>query len=736
MTPKADKRSEARPGGQILVIFALAIMAMMGMIALVIDVSWYWTNALRVQRAADAAALAGVVWLPGQTATAYSTARLESRKNGYTDGVSGVTITTAQEPALTGRRLAVTVNASVGTYFMRLIGINSIPVTRTARAEYVLPVPMGSPQPYFGIGYYVEARSTTTSSNSTAAGNSGLKAPSISVAGGQWTNPNNAFTSNNQYATDATNLQQQQWSTFGLAPALAGNQAMIGPIGLEVKLTNANVSAVCANSQIRVEVSWDGGNSWSSPQTTANLTTAPLTVTFGVAANTTVWGPHTWTYSDFTTANFRTRLTALKGCATAGTTLQVDMLQVRASYTIQTTTTTTSTTLIQDAPVPPPPGGSAISPQKFWGAMQSQGAPNVQGDAFMTKYETRKTTLNSPGGAAPDAQYDPTNYYNYVVELPSTGAIWVFDPGFCDVSTSGGTGESWTVGAPNGNNTVQPISAYFDVLNTNGTLADIGDDTLVASSGTTFRRSSYSDTVMHGLLGSQAPTNTDCSGQSWHNGWYRLANGLPAGTYRLHTYSTDFSAPNDQDDSTGLNAFGFYATASGGTPRIYGLGAMQAYIRLPGGQASEFYLAQIEAVHAGKTLVINLWDPGDTGALSASLEILAPTGSGFTPAAFKYQGMQGTTNASVSNCNGLSSGAGTVTAVTTNTGGTSLYNGCWLTIEIALPSNYSAPNDPVSGQPGWWKIRYTMGNGGNGFSTDMTTWKVDIRGNPVHLVIP
>ncbi len=27
---------------------------------------------------------------------------------------------------------------------------------------------------------------------------------------------------------------------------------------------------------------------------------------------------------------------------------------------------------------------------------------------------------------------------------------------------------------------------------------------------------------------------------------------------------------------------------------------------------SEFYLAQIDAVHAGKTLQISLWDPGDT----------------------------------------------------------------------------------------------------------------------------
>ena len=47
-----------------------------------------------------------------------------------------------------------------------------------------------------------------------------------------------------------------------------------------------------------------------------------------------------------------------------------------------------------------------------------------------------------------------------------------------------------------------------------------------------------------------------------------------------------------------------------------------------------------------------------------------------------------------------------------------------------------APSDPVTGQPGWWKIRYNMSGLATDLSTDLTTWKVDIRGNPVHLLIP
>src|SRR5664280_412365 len=59
-----------RPRGQVLVIFVMSIFVLLGICAVVIDVSWYWANTLRVQRAADAACLAGVVSLPGDTVNA------------------------------------------------------------------------------------------------------------------------------------------------------------------------------------------------------------------------------------------------------------------------------------------------------------------------------------------------------------------------------------------------------------------------------------------------------------------------------------------------------------------------------------------------------------------------------------------------------------------------------------------------------------------------------------------
>jgi len=53
--------ARATQRGQVIVIFAGATLTLVALCAVMEDVAWYWTNNLRIQRAADAAALAGVV---------------------------------------------------------------------------------------------------------------------------------------------------------------------------------------------------------------------------------------------------------------------------------------------------------------------------------------------------------------------------------------------------------------------------------------------------------------------------------------------------------------------------------------------------------------------------------------------------------------------------------------------------------------------------------------------------
>jgi Flp pilus assembly protein TadG len=83
--------------GQTLVIVALMIVALLGFIGLVTDIGWYEVNLMRVQRAADAAALAGAVYLPSNVPGAVLAAQNEAAKNGYADGVGGVTVSATPE---------------------------------------------------------------------------------------------------------------------------------------------------------------------------------------------------------------------------------------------------------------------------------------------------------------------------------------------------------------------------------------------------------------------------------------------------------------------------------------------------------------------------------------------------------------------------------------------------------------------------------------------------------------
>ena len=60
---RASGRS-SRERGQTLVLFVIVAVVLIGSVAIVTDVSWLWVNQQRMQRAADAAALAGAIYLP------------------------------------------------------------------------------------------------------------------------------------------------------------------------------------------------------------------------------------------------------------------------------------------------------------------------------------------------------------------------------------------------------------------------------------------------------------------------------------------------------------------------------------------------------------------------------------------------------------------------------------------------------------------------------------------------
>src|SRR5665811_977548 len=125
------------------------LTVLIGLVGIAVDTTYAWREALRVQRAADAASLAGVVYMPGNfnltTPSATTAAQAEALKNGYASGVLPIKV------AANPRELDVSITTQVPTFFSRLFGVNSFTVTRYSKAIFVQPVPMGSPLNYYGV---------------------------------------------------------------------------------------------------------------------------------------------------------------------------------------------------------------------------------------------------------------------------------------------------------------------------------------------------------------------------------------------------------------------------------------------------------------------------------------------------------------------------------------------------------------------------------------------------------
>lgn len=147
--PKPWSERNRRERGIALVWLAMTLLTMVLFAGFAVDVSNWYLQAERIQRAADAGAHAGVIFMPGDLATATSTAKSTVTKNGYTAGdAQNTAVSVTQEP--NPNRIRVKITTDVPSFFIGLIGMDKIRMTREAVAEYIAPVPMGSPQNKLG----------------------------------------------------------------------------------------------------------------------------------------------------------------------------------------------------------------------------------------------------------------------------------------------------------------------------------------------------------------------------------------------------------------------------------------------------------------------------------------------------------------------------------------------------------------------------------------------------------
>ncbi len=144
---RRSRSRSTRDNGYVLIITALLLLPLLAFTGFAIDLGTWAGTASKVQAASDAAALAGVVYLPDQTAKAISVAKETAKKNGYEDGVNGVTVTVT--PNERNELDVLIFDPNVGQYFSSAF-TDPPDISRGATAEFIRPVAMGSPSAALG----------------------------------------------------------------------------------------------------------------------------------------------------------------------------------------------------------------------------------------------------------------------------------------------------------------------------------------------------------------------------------------------------------------------------------------------------------------------------------------------------------------------------------------------------------------------------------------------------------
>ena len=155
-------------------------------------------------------------------------------------------------------------------------------------------------------------------------GNTGFTSPSAEAADtgdGFELDPAGAFADG---GTNASNINgdgdRHQFYNYGFSIFTACNIS-----GLEVRM-DWWLDATGGNNSMGVELSWDGGASWTAAKIDTEETTTEHTVVLGGSSDT--WG-RTWSSGEFTNANFRARV-LLDGVG--GRNYFLDWLPVKVYY--------------------------------------------------------------------------------------------------------------------------------------------------------------------------------------------------------------------------------------------------------------------------------------------------------------------------------------------------------------------------------------------------------------------
>lgn len=153
-----NRHSSPRQRGQILVLFALSLVAIIAAVGLVLDGGSAFAQRRSEQNAADVAALAAANDLIVNQGSAdwQATARSIASKNGYVDGVNGASVEVvcvncpgqALDAAVDGVQVTVNINAPHRNNFASIVGMSTWNVSTTATSKTGWPNTAHGPGPF------------------------------------------------------------------------------------------------------------------------------------------------------------------------------------------------------------------------------------------------------------------------------------------------------------------------------------------------------------------------------------------------------------------------------------------------------------------------------------------------------------------------------------------------------------------------------------------------------------
>jgi hypothetical protein len=230
-------------------------------------------------------------------------------------------------PLITGNgtfNFALTTTSGTAISFAsREAGANAPQLIVETQGGSVLPVP---------------ATPTPTSTPITASANTGFLIASANASqtggdgNGYQTSPSNAYLDDGLFAVDlnsgngtstsctATTKDKHRYHNYGIN--IPGSTIL----GIEVRV-DAKAESASGSPKLCVQLSWNGGSTWTTAQQTPNLAATELTYLVGGPTDT--WG-HAWTLSELSNANFRVRVIDV---STSGSRdFSLDWVTVRITY--------------------------------------------------------------------------------------------------------------------------------------------------------------------------------------------------------------------------------------------------------------------------------------------------------------------------------------------------------------------------------------------------------------------